>query len=403
VIGAGSGNDVAAALLAAAERVDAVEIDPVIARLGRRRHPVRPYADPRVRLIVDDGRAVLTRSRERYDVIVFALTDSLVKVSPMAQLRLENYLYTQESLRRAYDLLDPRGQMVVYNYYRVPWLVEKYRLALQAATGKPPLTVHQEAGGFAMMLTGPDTPPGPVPPPSPEVLEVARDDWPFPYLRHRGVPRLYAGALGLMAALVALFALVLHRLERRSGGPVAPARMKAAFVLMGTAFLLLETKGVIQFSLLFGTTWLNSSLVFLAVLVLVLAANATAARVRHPLALAAACGLLLLSCAAALVVPLGLLLELERPLSRFVGAALLIFAPIYFANLVFSVAFRGQRMAAHLFGWNLLGAALGGLLEYASMSVGYRALSVLVAVLYAASAALVVRERRAPASAEEAA
>jgi hypothetical protein len=172
---------------------------------------------------------------------------------------------------------------------------------------------------------------------------------------------------------------------------------------MGTAFLLLETKGVIQFSLLFGTTWLNSSLVFLAVLVLVLAANATAARVRHPLALAAACGLLLLSCAAALVVPLGLLLELERPLSRFVGAALLIFAPIYFANLVFSVAFRGQRMAAHLFGWNLLGAALGGLLEYASMSVGYRALSVLVAVLYAASAALVVRERRAPASAEEAA
>jgi spermidine synthase len=42
IIGAGSGNDVAAALLSGAEHVDAVEIDPVINRLGRQNHPTTP-------------------------------------------------------------------------------------------------------------------------------------------------------------------------------------------------------------------------------------------------------------------------------------------------------------------------------------------------------------------------
>src|SRR6185503_12871858 len=56
ILGAGAGNDVAAALLNGAEHVDAVEIDPVIADLGRRHHPARPYQDPRVSLTIDDGR-----------------------------------------------------------------------------------------------------------------------------------------------------------------------------------------------------------------------------------------------------------------------------------------------------------------------------------------------------------
>ena len=48
IIGAGSGNDVSRALAWGAHRVDAVEIDPVIQRIGKRDHPDRPYDDPRV-------------------------------------------------------------------------------------------------------------------------------------------------------------------------------------------------------------------------------------------------------------------------------------------------------------------------------------------------------------------
>ena len=57
VLGAGSGNDVAAALRAGARAVQAVEIDPVIVALGRERHPNRPYASERVEVSIDDARA----------------------------------------------------------------------------------------------------------------------------------------------------------------------------------------------------------------------------------------------------------------------------------------------------------------------------------------------------------
>src|SRR5271167_4955567 len=48
IIGAGSGNDVQAALEYGARHVDAVEIDPAILDIGRAYHPKHPYADPRV-------------------------------------------------------------------------------------------------------------------------------------------------------------------------------------------------------------------------------------------------------------------------------------------------------------------------------------------------------------------
>ena len=91
--------------------VDAVEIDPVIAGLGKKYHPAQAYKDPRVNLVVDDARAFMTNTRRKYDLIVFALTDSLVKVSPMAQLRLENYIFTEQAVQTAYNLLKKDGNL----------------------------------------------------------------------------------------------------------------------------------------------------------------------------------------------------------------------------------------------------------------------------------------------------
>ena len=54
IVGAGSGNDVALALAEGATHVDAVEIDPVLQRLGRDLHPDHPYQDPRVSVHIDD-------------------------------------------------------------------------------------------------------------------------------------------------------------------------------------------------------------------------------------------------------------------------------------------------------------------------------------------------------------
>ncbi|MGH8925897.1 MAG: spermidine synthase, partial [Acidimicrobiia bacterium] len=77
VVGAGSGNDVALALAHGASSVDAVEIDPTIQQLGEELHPDRPYADPRVEAVIDDGRAFMQQSPGSYDLIIFALPDSL--------------------------------------------------------------------------------------------------------------------------------------------------------------------------------------------------------------------------------------------------------------------------------------------------------------------------------------
>lgn len=390
VIGAGSGNDVAAALANGATAVDAVEIDPAIARFGRERHPAQPYSDPRVSLHVTDGRAFMTRATKRYDLIVFALTDSLVKVSPMSQLRLENYLFTADSLRRAYALLSETGDVVLYNYYRVPWIVEKNEAMVEAATGRPPRLLYAE-GDFVMLMAGRVTAGnrGAVA----AGLDIPTDDWPFPYLRSRGIPAVYLRAGGIVVLLVLLLGVLVHG----SGGAETRGRLagKLAFLFMGTAFLLLETKGVIQFSLLFGTTWLNNSLVFLAVLLLVLVANWTAQGIRDRRMLLAAYLLLVAFSLATLAYPLAGLLGVPNPFVRFVLASLLTFSPIFFANLIFSVSLRDQPMPEHVFGWNLIGASLGGVLEYAGMAVGYNALAVVVAACYTLVIVLLLVDRRA--------
>ena len=76
IIGAGSGNDIAHALHFDVDRIDAVEIDPVIQDIGIRYHPNRPYDDKRVFRYLDDGRHFLRTTERKYDLVIYALVDS---------------------------------------------------------------------------------------------------------------------------------------------------------------------------------------------------------------------------------------------------------------------------------------------------------------------------------------
>jgi hypothetical protein len=149
---------------------------------------------------------------------------------------------------------------------------------------------------------------------------------------------------------------------------------------MGAAFLLLETKNVVQFALLFGTTWFVNAAVFTGILLSVLAAVEVARRVRlpRPWWLYAA---LLAALAVTWVVPQAALLDLSPPV-RFLAATLVAFTPIFLANLVFAQRFKDVGSSTVAFGANLLGAMVGGMLEYLSLVGGYRWLLLLVAVLY---------------------
>jgi hypothetical protein len=188
-----------------------------------------------------------------------------------------------------------------------------------------------------------------------------------------------------IASLVIILMIVLTIVSRKRADPEnAPGVLatKIAFIVMGMAFLLLETKSVVQFSLLFGTTWLNSSLVFLCILILVLAANWIAQFAKRKYVLSGAYLLLLASCLITLLYPLSNLLYYDNRVIRLAMASLLLFSPIFFANVMFSILFSGQTTAENYLGWNLFGATLGGVMDYFSMALGYNMLTVIVAVCY---------------------
>src|SRR2546421_1788086 len=125
IIGAGSGSDVAIAEAYGVDSITAVEIDPTIQKLGVQFHPNHPYQDPRVHVVIDDGRNFLQNTTDKYDLIIFALPDSLTLTSSNTSLRLESFLLTQDSLVTARTRLTNNGVLVLYNYYRDDWLVQK--------------------------------------------------------------------------------------------------------------------------------------------------------------------------------------------------------------------------------------------------------------------------------------
>jgi SAM-dependent methyltransferase len=137
IVGAGNGNDVALALDEGATHVDAVEIDPRLQRAGSELHPARPYQDPRVTPHIDDGRAFIERTDQTYDLILFALPDSLTLVSGQGSLRLESYLFTREAMQAVRDRLAPGGVYAMYNYYR-PDVFERYANTMREVFGHEP-------------------------------------------------------------------------------------------------------------------------------------------------------------------------------------------------------------------------------------------------------------------------
>jgi hypothetical protein len=391
IVGAGTGNDVAIALDQGVTHVDAVEIDPSLQALGSRLHPNHPYQDPRVTVHIDDGRAFLQQTHRHYDLILFALPDSLTLVSGQSSLRLESYLFTAEAMRAARDHLNPGGVFGEYNYYRDQWLIDRLAGTLQSAYGQPPCLVSTGQYGRLALLSASVEPasmqcPARWNPASRTVPAPATDDYPFLYLQQRGIPGFYLLTLALI--LLAAVAMV-----RFAGGPMRGMLAYGDLFFMGVAFLLLETKNVVQFALLFGTTWFVNALVFTGILVAVLAAVMVAQRVRFRV-LWPLYALLIGALALAWLVPPESLLGLPLP-PRFIIATLLAFIPIFLANLIFAERFRDVASSTVAFGANLLGAMIGGVLEYGALVTGYRALLPLIAALYVAALLLNLRRRGA--------
>ena len=204
---------------------------------------------------------------------------------------------------------------------------------------------------------------------------LATDDWPFLYLRSPTIAPYYLVALAIVLGFAALTVTAAAKLSDTS-----IRRFSPHFFVLGVAFLLLETRSLVSFSLLFGTTWLVNALAFFGILSSVLLAILINYRFPIRRSWPYYAGLFASLALAYLVPPESLLLE--QAWLRYTLAAALAFAPVFFANLVFTYSFRDTRSADMAFASNLLGAMVGGALEYLALISGYQSLLLLVAVLY---------------------
>jgi hypothetical protein len=374
IIGAGTGNDVGVALAEGARHVTAVELDPELVSLGRRYNPERAYENPRVTVHVDDGRAFLEDSTQRYSLILLDAMSALG--GQAAPVGLANYLLTLDAARAARAHLAPGGVFAMYNYYTAS-VTQRYATQLSEVFGRPPCDEVGSTLGNRQQVVLTESPSGAVRACahlwSGRPVPVATDDHPYPYLPTPSIPAVY---LEVIAFVVAASLLAV----RACAGRFSEMGIFVDLFFMGAAFMLLETKNIVQFALLFGTTWYVNSLVFAGVLLSVYLAIELARHVRlpHPTLLY---GALLVGLAVTWVVPQDWLLTLPL-VPRFLGSTALAFAPVFVANLVFAQRFRDVSSSTTAFGANLLGALCGGLLEYLSMVTGFRFLLIVAAALY---------------------
>ena len=142
IVGSGGGNDVAGALRSGVERIDAVEIDPIIYKIGKYFHPERPYSSAKVHVTIEDARSFFQemRGKRQYDMVVFGLLDSHTLNSAYNNIRLDHYVYTRESLEQAKALLKPGGLLSLSFEARKPWIASRLQGLLTEVFGRPPLT-----------------------------------------------------------------------------------------------------------------------------------------------------------------------------------------------------------------------------------------------------------------------
>jgi hypothetical protein len=390
IVGSGAGNDVAAAVRNQSQSVDAVEIDPAILALGKR-HPEHPYRSPIVTAHLTDARAFMKRATGPYDLILFGLLDSHTQLSDYSNMRIDSFVYTEESFREAEMLLGPNGVLFIKFQVTRPWLGLRLAEMLRHVFGKEPVVFQADStyatGGacFAISRSGQvedQLARDPrllqfVSKNRPSFVDVAAvtvttDDWPYLYQEGRWLPGIFVSISGLV---ILLGGVLYWRI------PEARQQVPSLFFFgMGAGFLLLETQIISRLALYFGTTWQVNGIVIGAILTALLLANAIIERQRKPWPAWLTVGGLMAGIAIAYIMPF----------SRIPGSAALVgwiaaavfTVPVFFAGVLFATQFRKAASPSAALGANMLGAVIGGLLENLSLLIGLKALLLVALGLY---------------------
>jgi tRNA1(Val) A37 N6-methylase TrmN6 len=402
IIGAGSGQDASVALQNNVKNIDAVDIEPRLVEIGKEFHPLKPYSDPRVKITIADGRNFIENQKDKkYDLIIFALTDSLTLASNSSNTRLESYLMTVESFAKAKSLLKENGMLMLYNNYRKDWLIEKLTKMLEQNFSDKVLIINSKIDQNAILIAGnkikdfdgvkflkekTDLNFKYGDPKANLENRVGTDNWPFSYLFKPSIPSSYLTIILFIFILSG--GVIFLFLKKYKATPENKNLSWQKFLkiipwhmfFLGAGFMLLETKNIINFQLLFGSTWIVNSLVFIAILGLALT-SAILVRMKLFINKKTLYFLMIFAIAISILFPLKSIIELPFYL-KYLSAVLISLLPIFFANLIFSNHFSQQNNAEISFGLNMVGAICGGLLEYLSMLYGYHFLLYVIGFCY---------------------
>lgn len=397
VIGAGTGNDVAEAERQGATYIDAIDIDPVIFNLGIKFHPAHPYDSKIVNRVCDDARHFMATCRRKYDLIVFGQLDSQTGIGQGSSMRLDNYIFTKESLRRVSQLLNEDGLVYLSFANDAPWLRERLYNTIVAAVGYPPIVIDETGKSpqvadyvATMFVYGKPVQEHKIVMPesmpdlaqkwanNPPDARILTDDWPYLYL----VPI----AIDVPYLLVVAEVLLLSLFVGRKVLFVKPDSMHWQLFFMGAAFLLLELQAIARLTLIYGSTWLTSAAVIVAVLLMILGATVIVKndlfgvsknrRIFFPLLLAS----LVLS----YFLPIEPILQSMADL-LILGPIVVTVAtvlPVFLAGIIFADAFGSAKVPGTAIAFNLMGSVLGAMLEYLSNYLGINGLIIVAMILY---------------------
>jgi hypothetical protein len=385
IVGSGTGNDVSAAIRNGAGQIDAVEIDPAILSYGQLLHPESPYQAGNVKPIVADARAFIRHTDKKYDLIVYGLLDSHTLLSGMSSIRMDSFVYTVEGFREARSRLKSGGVICLSFALLRTELGRKLFLMLQEAFDGQAPVVYQAFQSWDFVFVIGEGVGGRTFGESTGIREStasfadsgtradkSTDDWPFFYMPVRKYPLSY---IVMILILLAISAVFIRQLSPGAGSGFSPSCF-----FLGAGFMLVETKGITELALVYGSTWIVIGAVIAAILILAFLANLLVMRTGaiHPVI---TYGLL----SASLVAGLFWRSQESGISGDWAGRAvmtLVLTMPLFFSGFAFSAELGKSPSVATALSSNLLGAMLGGFLEYNSMYFGFRFLYVLALVMY---------------------
>ena len=392
IVGSGTGNDVATAIRNSKGNIDAVEIDPLVANLGEKFHPENPYNNPRVNLIINDARNFIKEIDKKYDLIVYSVLDSHANLSSKGGVRLDSYVYTVESFYEAKKKLKENGVMFLSFAVSTEQMGNKIFKMLKMNFDKEPKVLTRNyktddknfiEGIYSFVVSNNNL--------SLDLsksnfietnifknlklyedVDVSTDDWPFFYMSYRIYPVSYVVLISVIFLISWFFLKNLTKMSLR--------KFSFPSFFLGVGFMLMETKGITELAKIYGSTWFVVSIVITAILTMAYLANLF---IIKGIKISINQIYFFLIFSLLLSYSLSFINYYNYPifLLKIIIPIILTF-PVFFSGLAFSKELVRYGSTANALSCNILGAIVGGLLEYNSMYFGFKFLYLLAIFFY---------------------